>query len=190
MQNNDNLMFKAIYTDRLVLRRLEQSDAKTIFAYRKEPEVIIYQNWEPNSVAEIQEFINGLSKIGPVEDERWFQIGIILQKTGELIGDCGMFSSNNNTQQVEIGITVNPIHQKNGYAKEAIRSIINYLFIKLKLHRIYASIDPCNTASIALFSSIGFREEAHFKESLWFKDRWVDDIIYAILDWEWLQSNK
>ncbi len=30
-----------------------------------------------------------------------------------------------------------------------------------------------------------FRKEAHFKESLYFRDAWVDDVIYAILQKEW-----
>ncbi len=29
------------------------------------------------------------------------------------------------------------------------------------------------------------RKEAHFIESIWFNNRWSDDILYAILDREW-----
>jgi len=28
-------------------------------------------------------------------------------------------------------------------------------------------------------------EEAHFRESLWFKGEWVDDMVFGILKSEW-----
>ncbi|MDB5028733.1 MAG: hypothetical protein JWO66_2422, partial [Candidatus Eremiobacteraeota bacterium] len=31
----------------------------------------------------------------------------------------------------------------------------------------------------------GFRQEAHLRESLWFKDAWADDLIFAMLRSEW-----
>jgi RimJ/RimL family protein N-acetyltransferase len=46
-------------------------------------------------------------------------------------------------------------------------------------------MDPRNTASIALFKRVGMRQEAHFVESLWLNDEWVDDVVYAILEREW-----
>ena len=32
---------------------------------------------------------------------------------------------------------------------------------------------------------LGMRQEAHFKESLWFKGEWADDVVFAILAREW-----
>lgn len=29
------------------------------------------------------------------------------------------------------------------------------------------------------------RQEAHHRESLWFRGEWVDDVIFALLDHEW-----
>jgi RimJ/RimL family protein N-acetyltransferase len=29
------------------------------------------------------------------------------------------------------------------------------------------------------------RREAHFREHQWYRDRWWDNLIYAILDHEW-----
>jgi RimJ/RimL family protein N-acetyltransferase len=55
----------------------------------------------------------------------------------------------------------------------------------LKKHRIIASVDPENIASLQLCERMKMRNEAHFMESIWFKDRWVDDVVYGILDREW-----
>ncbi len=55
-------------------------------------------------------------------------------------------------------------------------------------HRIIASIDPINIASIKLIERLGFRKEAHFIESLFFHGQWVDDLIYALLEKEWIEK--
>ena len=49
----------------------------------------------------------------------------------------------------------------------------------------FASVDPRNARSIALMERLGFRREAHFVESLWFKEAWADDVIFAMLEREW-----
>ena len=52
--------------------------------------------------------------------------------------------------QVEVGCTLNKTFQGKGYATEALTAMVNYFFTILKKHRIVASIDPRNTASIRL----------------------------------------
>jgi RimJ/RimL family protein N-acetyltransferase len=63
--------------------------------------------------------------------------------------------------------------------------IIEYLFLKLKKHRIIASIDPENYASIKLMEKMKMRKEANYEKSLYVDSKWVDDVVYAILDEEW-----
>jgi len=55
----------------------------------------------------------------------------------------------------------------------------------LQKHRITASVDPDNTASLQLMERIGLRKEGHFVKSLFWKNKWVDDVIYAVLREEW-----
>ncbi|WP_262697016.1 GNAT family N-acetyltransferase [Chryseobacterium nakagawai] len=55
-------------------------------------------------------------------------------------------------------------------------------------HRISASIDPDNTDSLKLMERIGLRKEGHFVKSLFWKNNWVDDVIYAVLREEWIKK--
>ena len=41
---------------------------------------------------------------------------------------------------------------------------------------------------MALLRRVGMRQEAHFRESLWFKGEWADDVVFAILQSEWMGS--
>ena len=106
---------------------------------------------------------------------------IILADENRLIGDMGISFTNHNNMQAELGCTLHKDYQKKGYATEALKAIVDYLFGTLDKHRIIASVDPRNTASIQLIERLGFRKEAHFKESYYLRGDWVDDIIYVQL---------
>jgi RimJ/RimL family protein N-acetyltransferase len=177
--------FTPIVTERLTLRVLEPGDAPAVFAYRVLPEVSRYQSWEPASAAEVRAFIEGLAGIGPDAPGRWYQLGIVLRATGELIGDCGIHVSATEPREAEVGITVAPGFQRRGLAGEALRALLGFLFDDLGKHRVYGSLDPRNAASLALLERVGMRREAHFVESLWFKGAWADDVVCALLKREW-----
>lgn len=68
-----------------------------------------------------------------------------------------------------------------GYAAEAVRALVDHAFPAYGLHRITASADPRNTASCRVLEKAGFRKEAHFRQSEWFKGEWADDAVYARL---------
>lgn len=111
----------------------------------------------------------------------WFQFVIVKNGTNELIGDIGVHFLPADGFQVELGCTLSEEHHGKGYATEALREVIRYVFGPLGKRRIIASIDPRNQASIRLFERLGFRKEAHFRESLFIDGEWVDDLVYAIL---------
>jgi RimJ/RimL family protein N-acetyltransferase len=174
-----------IITERLELRPLALHDADALFAYRSNPIVAKYQDWKPESIEQTREFINTLSGVEADTPGTWFQLGLVHRASGELIGDCGLRFLKDDSRQSEIGITLAPAHQRQGYALEAVRAVLEYLFTGLGKHRVFASMDPRNTAVIELFKRVGMRQEAHMVESLWLNGEWVDDVIFAILEREW-----
>ncbi len=179
-------MFSKLMTSRLVLRPLRLSDSAAVFAYRSDPEVARFQMWEPEAEGEVRSFIENLQELAIDTPGTWYQLAITLKKSGVLIGDCGLHFPLEEPKQMEVGITLAPAHQRRGYGTEALEGVIEYLFVKLGKHRVYASVDPRNEASMALLKRVGMRKEGHFRESIWVKGEWVDDLIYAILEKEWV----
>jgi RimJ/RimL family protein N-acetyltransferase len=175
-----------ILTERLSIRRLELADAEAMFRYRCDPLVTRYQNWEPASVEEVRTFIAGLGEIGVDTPGRWYQLGLFLRETGELAGDCGIQVQAHDSRQAEIGISLAPAFHGRGLATEALRAVLGYLFTSLGKHRVYGSVDPGNAASLALLERVGMRREAHLVEGLWFKGAWADDVIFAMLEREYV----
>ena len=178
-------MFDDIITSRLVLRKLNLADSEALFRYRTDPDVSRYQNWKPLTIEDARQFVETLANLEPDTPGSWFQLAITMRETGELIGDCGIHFPVEETRQAEIGITLAPAYQGKGYALEALVAVLDFLFVTLRKHRVVASVDPGNQPSIALLERLGMRKEAHFRESLWFKGAWADDVIYAILEREW-----
>ncbi len=172
-----------ISTERLQIRILMMEDKKDFFSYRSLPEVYKYQSWQPKDIKESEDFINNNDVSNLNFPNKWLQLAICL-KTKQLIGDIGIHFLED-IQQVEIGYTLSPLYQGKGYAIEAVKSVINYLFIQLQKHRIIASVDPDNIKSIKLLEKLGLRKEAHFIKSFQIGDKWYDDCIYAILEEEW-----
>jgi len=176
-----------IITQRLNLARLRLSDAAVFYQYHSNPAVSRYQSWDPASVEEVAGFLNDQQLITFGTLGTWFQLAIRLQKSDLLVGDLGVRFPEDDSRQVEVGFTVAPEHQRRGYGIEAVRGLLGYLLGPLEKHRVFASVDPQNEASIALLRKVGMRQEAHFRESLWIKGAWVDDIVFGILKSEWIE---
>ncbi|UYP48777.1 hypothetical protein NEF87_005062 [Candidatus Lokiarchaeum ossiferum] len=174
-----------IETKRLIIRNISLYELDSFLQYRNEPEVARYQSWEPNlDKAYGYNFINNLvsKKIG--DPGNWNQIVWKLKETGQHIGDCALFVTED-AKQAEIGYTLATKFQKQGFATEAVSAIIDFAFNKLNLHRIYASCDCKNYSSFKLLEKLGFRREGHYIENIFFKGAWGDEFFYALLKKEW-----
>lgn len=181
-------MFEELKTDRLVIRSLTTADTEAMHAYRSKIEVARFQSWQPQSLEQVNELIKGLHPENFNATGEWYQVGITLQANQMLIGDLGVQISSRDSRLAEIGITIHPQYQNKGYGKEALSALLNLLLYKLGKHRVTASVDPRNLASMALMKGVGLRQEGHFVKSLWIKDTWVDDVIFAALKNDWPNS--
>lgn len=171
-------------TNRLLLRPVKNTDVKALYGYRSDKILNQYQGWIPEKMSDATEFISRQAPNWNLPDT-WFQLSIIEQSSGEMIGDIGIHFIDQEDKQVELGCTLAKENQGKGYATEALSAVINFLFVEMNKHRIIGSVDPRNLSSIAMLDRLGFRKEAHFKASYFQKGQWLDDAIYAILRTEW-----
>lgn len=175
-------------SERLILRPININDKNEMFAYRSDMETNKYQGWIPKTIGEVEIFIEKIAK-QINEPETWYQFAIIEKESQKIVGDFGVHFLDRENKQVEIGCTLNKNYQNKGYATESVRKVIDFLFSDLNKHRIITSIDPNNVSSIRLVERIGFRKEAHFVESLFVNEKWVDDLIYSLIEKDWKKLN-
>jgi aminoglycoside 6'-N-acetyltransferase len=167
-----------------VLRPLRPGDEQDLLSYRRRADVCRYIPSDPLTDLAAVDFITermGLTQITKDGD----RLILAIELAGQVIGDLLVRGGPTEDRQTEIGWVLNPDFQGHGYATEAARELISLSFTGLEMHRVWAQLDPRNTASAKLCERIGMLKEAHLRESTWFKGEWTDTAVYAILRSEW-----
>lgn len=177
-----------IRTERLRLREFRGDDWPAVLAYQSDPRYLRFYEWESRDEPAVRAFVGRQVASQSVRPRTQFQLVIELADRGRLIGNCGVRVDDPALRQGNIGYELNPDFWGQGYGTEAARAVLTHGFVALGLHRIWAQCVADNRASAHILEKLGMRREAHFRESGYFKGRWWDTLIYAILDHEWRGS--
>lgn len=175
----------SLTSERLLLREFNENDWQAVHLYGSDPEVVRYMPWGPNTEEESQRFIRRAITFQLEQPRRHYELAVVLKEEDLLIGGCGIRVSNPDIMEGNIGYCLNRNFWGKGYATEAARTLLTYGFETLNLHRIYATCDPENKASVRVLEKIGMSLEGRHRENLRIRGEWRDSLIYAILDYEW-----
>lgn len=108
---------------------------------------------------------------------------IIEKKNGSKIGSAGHFLTTENL--TEIGFSVLPKERGKGYCTEAVKILVDYLFLSTDIVRIQARTDTRNAAAQKVLEKAGFRKEGTLRKVMFVRGKWSDSYIYSILREEW-----
>lgn len=173
-------------TARLLLRPLQASDVDVIVAYRNDPVVAEFQDWDlpvpRERVVRQTEEQSGWTDIVPGEAR---QIGMDLD--GELIGDL-YAEIDAHGGVAEIGFTLRTEYQGQGFAQEAASAVVADLIETHGCHRIIGQLSPKNVRSARLLERLGMHVETLAPRSFWCRGEWDDNLVYAMSDDDWRSS--
>lgn len=178
--------FPILESERLVFRRLKDSDAPEVFKIRSNPERMKYiprpilQN-EEEALAMIQ-MMN--AKIDENTDINW---GVCLKNSDKIIGFMGFYRVQPDSYRTEIGYMILPEYDGKGYVSEAVTTMLNYAFNTVGFHSVEAVIDPNNFGSARVLEKNGFRKEAHFIENFFWNNEFIDSVHYGLLKREFVK---
>ncbi|MBK6985910.1 MAG: GNAT family N-acetyltransferase [Bacteroidetes bacterium] len=175
----------SIITNRLIIRNLVITDLDNFHQYRSNPEVTKYQGFDVMTKEACTDFIHSQADKEFGKPGQWIQYAIENKETNQLIGDCAIKLDQYDVRLAEVGMTISDLHQKNGYAKEALTCVLDWLFETQNIHRVTEIVDAENLASINLLKSLNFKQEGHFIENIFFKGKWGSEFQYAMLKREW-----
>lgn len=172
--------FPILQTNNLILRQIHLDDAKEVFELRSNPETM---KFIPRPLAETiedaQKFITDCN--AGIEKNEYINWAIAQKEDNKLIGMIGFFRMQPDNFRGEIGYILNPNFHGKGIMKEASDEAIKFGFEKMNFHSIEAVIDPKNVASEKLLQKLNFEKEAHFKENFFYKNEFLDTVIYSLL---------
>jgi RimJ/RimL family protein N-acetyltransferase len=174
-------------TERLRLRAYAAVDLEVLLGMFGREDVSRYLNWEPMDRERVTALLERRVTQTSIQKEgEGIALALEERSSGRFVGEVILRLTSEESRQGEIGWSLHPDAQGNGYATEAARELLRLGFEEMGLHRIWADCDPRNEASIRVMERLGMRREAHHVESMWLKGEWVGSIVYAILEDEWL----
>ncbi len=90
---------------------------------------------------------------------RWLGRAMVLTDADgsrHVIGTIGFHGPPDDQGRLEIGYSVQERHRRRGFAREAVRAMLDWAAGEHGIHRFIASISPTNDASLALTRGFGF----------------------------------
>lgn len=157
------------------LRVVEKEDLTLLTEWANDPE--FGGEYEPLSQESQAELEKQYEKLTP--KEKWF---IIEKKDGSKIGFITHFHVGN---VPTIGYTLIPNERNKGYCTEAVKIMVDYLFLSKDIVRIQAETNPRNLASQKVLEKAGFQKEGLVRKSVFIRGKWRDGLLYSILREEW-----
>jgi len=176
-----------IVTKRLIIREITETDLDAIYDYTKNPEIFKYMPFGPSTHEDATKRIQRLIDKQNQDPRTDFDVAITLKHNEKLIGGCRL----KKVSDIEgrVGYILAREHWGNGYATEAAKTLTEYGFDELGLHRVYATVHPENAASIRVLEKVGMSYEGRLREDTVYDGNYGDSLVYSILEQEWMQNN-
>jgi diamine N-acetyltransferase len=145
-----------IASHKIILRPVEKADSSQILLWENDPELwSVTENEGPFTLQQIESFIEDNCDFEANGQTRW----MIMDLSERTIGCIDLFDYDLISASTGIGILIaSPKDRKNGFAFDALMTIMEYLGKRNKLKRIQCLIHDDNENSIRLFEKIGFKK--------------------------------
>ena len=180
-----------IKTERLSLRPYAPEDFDAALEYWSRPDVtrfLYLDAFTPETFVERHGILMGRTELNDEGDV--LTLAIVPDGVDQVVGDVTLFWRSEEHRAGEIGFILHPDYRGRGFAREASLAMLRMGFEQRGLHRMAGRLDGRNIASAGVLRSLGMRQEAHLVENEWVKGAWTDEIIFAMLQSEWLARSR
>ena len=173
----------AIEGDRVMLRQPQMSDHPEWAALRERSREFL-KPWEP--IWPVDDLTRGAFRRRLrryAEDQRSdqaYSFFVFCKNDGVLVGGVTIANVRRGVAQAgSIGYWMGEPFARNGLMSAALRVLMPFSFVTLRLHRLEAACIPTNGASIRLLEKSGFQREGYARQYLCINGIWQDHLLYA-----------
>ncbi len=175
-----------ILTARLSLRPYADGDFDGLYAIQSSDEVARWLYNDALDQEKTRDLLARKVRGSALEAEGdWLSAAVTLRDDGELVGDVALQWVSELHRCCEVGFSFNPAHQGRGYATEAVRALLPFVFETMGCHRLIGRTELRNFGSARVLEKLGMRLEARLIENEWVKGEWQSELDYALLASEW-----
>ena len=117
-------------------------------------------------------------------------LAIVVKKTGQHIGNASLISIDRHNQQAEYAIIIGEKEcHGQGYGKAATLLVLEHGFLGINLHRIRAGVNSENIPSLALFNSVGMKQEGVLKDAIFKNGLFHDIVLFGLLKNDFIKNH-
>jgi len=174
--------------EKIKLRAVEMKDFEGYFYSEErdsESDRASFEIMFPKAKEKIKERVETLSKNTFENDEFFF---IIEDKEGNAVGNINTHSCNKRYGTFQYGLGVKRRYWGNGYAKDAVKIVLQYYFNELRYQKVNVSIYEFNEQSIKLHESLGFILEGRLRRNYYTNGKYYDELCYGITIEEFIKN--
>ena len=177
-------MFPELETHRLLLTKLQVSDAADVLALFSSEQVVEYFDFKVmTSLEEAEHAIQFLQQ--RYDSRHGIRWGIRSKLSARIIGTCGFNYWSQPMRSAVIGYDLHPAYWRQGLMSEALSAIIRHAFSGQlpcgEVNRIQADTVIGNARSEAVLNRLGFKEEGLRRECGYWKDAYHDLNFFGLL---------
>ncbi|WP_377890169.1 GNAT family N-acetyltransferase [Alkalihalobacillus sp. R86527] len=174
---------KPLDAERIVLRTFKEDDAARIqeLANNKEVASIIGLP-HPYELAHAKEWID--IQPGLIQEGTEYPLAVYSKNHDAIIGTvCIRIDKKNN--QGELGYWIGRPFWGKGYATEAVKRMIDFGFVELRLNKVWATAITRNEGSIKVLKNAGMEQEGILRENRFVLGTYEDAAMYGVLKREY-----
>ncbi len=172
-----------LLAERLKLRLVTQADLSAIHTLHKLPETNEYNTLGiPKNMAETESIVKAWIEGHRQPRIKSYIFAVEKRADKEFIGLLGFRLGASKFKRGEVWYKIHPNFWRQGYATEALNSVIDFGFDSLGLHRIEAGCAVENQGSIKVLEKVGMTREGRGRQVLPLSSGWSDNYEYAIID--------
>jgi ribosomal-protein-serine acetyltransferase len=178
-------MFQRVVAPGVEIRLMQEPDAEPMFAVVERNRAYL-REWLPwvdatQSAADVREFIRGAVE----RYETGNELNATIWIDGEVAGGIGHHVIDWPNRATSLGYWLDAAQQGRGVVTRCCHTLLDYLFDERGLHRVEIRHGTGNARSGAVPRRLGFRRDGVLRDGQWVNDRWVDLVVWSILEEEW-----
>lgn len=174
-----------INDEHIQIRALEPEDLEYLYQWENNMDV-----WEvsdtltPFSRYTLKKYIENAHR--DIYEMKQVRLMIVRKEKQIPIGLIELYDFDPYHQRAGLGVMIHDLsNRKKGYARSAVKLMLDYGFETLGLHQIYSNVPASNVASRKLFESLGFSQMGCHKEWLKRGNEWEDAYYFQLLAETW-----
>ncbi|MFV0393799.1 MAG: GNAT family N-acetyltransferase [Coprobacillaceae bacterium] len=174
-----------IQTERLVLRCFKYEDNTSMRKYWISNPNIQKMYSEPiyETETEVKELLDNY--ISSYQKSNYYRWAITLLGSDDCIGQIAYFLTDDKNHFGEIEYCISEEFQNRGYITEAVKTILEYGFENINLHKVQICHKSNNMPSKRVIEKNGFTYEGTLRDYFYIDGEYIGRLYYSILKSEW-----